>query len=138
LTAASRPSQALASHADRRKKDSRYAEYFRLRRGQVQENRYSLVSPNEVAMNGLGDDEAYLRDPNADDRSYYGAVRSAVIQRPSFGDFFQGLFGQPQRQVFPPSAGYGDLRSRSLEDRQWFPPRRVDPDVPWRDHQRGD
>jgi hypothetical protein len=30
-------------------------------------------------MNGLGDEEAYLRDPNADDRSYYGAVHSAAV-----------------------------------------------------------
>jgi penicillin-binding protein 1A len=119
-----------------------FTEYFRLRHGQVAETQYSLVSPNEVAMNGLGDDEAYLRDPNAGDRSYYGGGPFGggyYAQRPNFGDFFQGLFGQPQRQVYPPSAGgYGDLRSRSLEDRRWFPPRRVDPDVPWRDHQRGD
>jgi hypothetical protein len=84
-------------------------------------------------MNGLGDDEAYLRDPSADDRSYYGAVLSAIS-----ATFSSGLFGQPQRQVFPPSAGgYGNLRSRSPEDRRWFPPRRVDPDVRWRDYQRG-
>jgi len=125
-----------------------FTEYFRLRHGQVEETRYSLVSPNEVAANGLGDDEAFLRDPNAGDRSYFGGSPFGggyyYAQRPNLGGFFQGglfggLFGQPQRQVFPPTAGgYGDLRSRSPEDRRWFPPRRVDPDVPWRDHQRSD
>jgi hypothetical protein len=53
---------------------------------------------------------------------------------------FGSLFGQPQRQTVPPGAGggYGDLRARSPDDRRWFPPRRVDPDVPWRDRQRSD
>jgi membrane carboxypeptidase/penicillin-binding protein len=124
-----------------------FTEYFRLRHGQVAETQYSLVSPSEVATNGVGDDEGYLRDPNAGDRGYYGVNPYGggyyYQQRPNT-DFFQGglfgrLFGQPQRQVFPPNAGgYGDLRSRSPEDQRWFPPRRVDPDVPWRDHQRGD
>jgi penicillin-binding protein 1A len=123
-----------------------FTEYFRLRHGQVEETQYSLVSPNEVAANGVGDEEAYLRDPNAGERSYHGGNPFGggyyYTQRPS--DFFQGglfggLFGQPQRQVPPPGAGsYGDLRSRNAEERRWFPPRRVDPDVPWRDHQRGD
>jgi len=125
-----------------------FTEYFRLRHGQVQETQYYLVSPNEVASNGLGDDEAYPRDPYAGERGY--SVGSPFggggyyAQRPNSGDFFQGLFGglfgQPQRPVYPaPSAGgYGDLRAQSPEDRRWFPPRRVDPDVPWRDHQRGD
>lgn len=122
-----------------------FTEYFRLRHGQVAETQYSLVSPNEVATNGLGDEEAYPRDPSVGERSYYGGGPLGggyyYSQRPSSNDFFPGLFGglfgQPQRQVFPPNP-YGDLRSRSAEDRRWFPPRRVDPDVPWRDRQRGD
>ncbi len=124
-----------------------FTEYFRVRHGQVEETQYSLVSPSEVATNGLGDEEA-LRDPYAGERGYtvgspFGGGYSNA-QRPNFGDFFQGglfggLFGQPQRQVYPPTAGqYGDLRARSPEDRRWFPPRRIDPDVPWRDHQRSD
>jgi membrane carboxypeptidase/penicillin-binding protein len=127
-----------------------FTEYFRLRHGQVAQTQYSLVSPSEVADNGLGDDEAYLRDPYAGERGY--SVGSPFggggyyQQRPNpLGDFFQGglfggLFGQPQRPAYPPptAGGYGDLRARSSEDRRWFPPRRVDPDVPWRDHQRGD
>ncbi len=43
-------------------------------------------------MNGLGDDEGYLRDPNADDRSYYGGGPLGggyYGQRPHFGDFFK-------------------------------------------------
>jgi hypothetical protein len=125
-----------------------FTEYFRLRHGQVEETQYSLVSPSEVAANGLGDEEAYLRDPYAGDRGYFGGSPYGggyyYAPRSSLSDFFQGglfggLFGQPQRQVLPPNAGgYGDLRSRSAEDRRWFPPRRVDPDVPWRDRQRGD
>jgi penicillin-binding protein 1A len=116
-----------------------FTEYFRLRHGQVEETRYALVSPDEVAANGLGDDQDYLRDPNPGAR-YPGGGYYAQPQRP--GDLFQlfgSLFGQPQRQAFPPSGGggYGDL-SRSPEDRRWFPPRRVDPDVPWRDRQRGE
>jgi penicillin-binding protein 1A len=117
-----------------------FTEYFRMRHGQVEETRYALVSPDEVAANGLGDDQYYSRDPNAGER-YSGGGYYAQPQRP--GDLFQlfgSLFGQPQRQTFPPSAGggYGDLYSRSPEDRRWFPPRRVDPDVPWRDRQRSD
>jgi membrane carboxypeptidase/penicillin-binding protein len=123
-----------------------FTEYFRLRHGRVEETQYALVSQSEVAMNGLGDDEAYLRDPNAGERSYYpgggpfGGGYYAQPQRQNPGDLFQffgGLFGQPQRPA-PPNVGpYGDLRSRDTEDRRWSPPRRVDPDVPWRDHQRG-
>jgi penicillin-binding protein 1A len=125
-----------------------FTEYFRVRHGQVEETQYALVSPGEVASNGLGDDEDYLRDSNAGERVYPGASPYGggyyypQPQRQNPPDLFQlfgGLFGQPQRQVFPPSAGgYGDLYSRSPEDRRWVPPRRVDPDVPWRDRQRGD
>ena len=116
-----------------------FTEYFRLRHGQVEETQYSLVS-HEVAANGLGDDEAYLRDPYAGDRGYFGSSPYGG----GFGDFFRnglfgGLFGQPQRPVPPPNAGrYGDLRPRSSEDRRWFPPRQIDPDVPWRDRQRSE
>ncbi|HMA72404.1 MAG TPA: transglycosylase domain-containing protein [Xanthobacteraceae bacterium] len=127
-----------------------FTEYFRLRHGQVEETQYALVSPNEVATDELGDGEAYLRDPNAGDRGYYAGGQPGggyyYTQRPNTNGFFGlfGLFAPPQRQFFPPPpssspyGGYGDLRSRSAEDRRWAPPRRVDPDVPWRDHQRGD
>jgi membrane carboxypeptidase/penicillin-binding protein len=127
-----------------------FTEYFRLRHGQVETTQYFLVPPDEVATNNVGDGEDYLRDPNAGERNYYanGPLGGGYYaERPNTGGFFQGgglfggLFGPPQRQVFPPppSAGaYGDLRPRSSEDRRWFPPRRVDPDVPWRDRQRGD
>ncbi|HKD29637.1 MAG TPA: transglycosylase domain-containing protein [Xanthobacteraceae bacterium] len=119
-----------------------FTEYFRLRNGQVEQTQYALVSPSEVATNGLGND-----DPDGGERGYpggspfgggyyYGQPRQ---NPPDFFRLFGGLFGQPQRPVYPPSVGpYGDLRSRDTEDRRWFPPRRVDPDVPWRDHQRGD
>src|SRR5260370_6397624 len=91
-----------------------FTEYFRVRHGQVEETQYSLVSPSEVAQNGLGDDEAYPRDPYAGERGYsvgspFGGGYYA--QRPNpLGDFFQGglfggLFGQPQRPVYPPTAG---------------------------------
>ena len=51
-----------------------FTEYFRLRHGQVEETQYSLVSESEVAANGLGDDDAYLRDPNAGDRGFTGSI----------------------------------------------------------------
>ena len=122
-----------------------FTEYFRLRHGQMEETQYFLVSPNEVATNELDDGEAHLRDPYGGDRGYYANSPFGggyYSQRPNISGLFQGfggLFLQPQRQILPPlGGGYGDLRSRSLEDRRWAPPRRVDPDVPWRDHQRGD
>jgi penicillin-binding protein 1A len=128
-----------------------FTEYFRLRNGRVEETQYNLVSPDEVATSGdLGDGEAYVRDPNAGyGRGYYTERPSGgyYAERPSGGGLFQGglfggLFGQPQpqpqqRQAYPPNGGaYGDLRPRSYEDRRWVPPRRVDPDVPWRERQR--
>jgi penicillin-binding protein 1A len=122
-----------------------FTEYFRMRHGQVDETRYALVSPDEVAANGFGDDADDLRDPNAGERypSPYGGYGGYYAQPQRPGDLFQlfgSLFGQPQRQTVPPGAGggYGDLRARSPDDRRWFPPRRVDPDVPWRDRQRSD
>ncbi len=128
-----------------------FTEYFRLRHGQVEQTQYALVSPDEVATTGVGDDEANLGDPAAGERSYSGGGPISggyYPQRPTdiFQNLFGGLFGQPQRPVYPPgtvqSPGsgqqYGDLRSRNYEDRRWLPPREVDPDVPWRDRQRGD
>src|SRR5262249_37172153 len=97
--------------ADRGPGAEGFTEYFRVRRGRVEETQYSLVPQNEVATNGVGDDEAYLRDPYAGERGYtvgspFGGG-SYYTQRPNPGDFFQGgglfggLFGQPQRQVYP-------------------------------------
>jgi membrane carboxypeptidase/penicillin-binding protein len=123
-----------------------FTEYFRLRHGQLEETQYLMVSPSEVATNDLGDGEAYLRDPNMGDRGYYGNSPNGgyyYTERPYAGGsyrggMFEGFFGQPQRQVFPPNGGsYGDLSPRIPEDRRWAPPRRVDPDMPWYDRQRG-
>jgi penicillin-binding protein 1A len=142
-----------------------FTEYFRVRNGQIAQTQYSLVSPNDVAMTGLGDNEADL-DP---ERGYsggspFGGNGGYFPPRPNT-DIFQGgsifgnLFGQ--RPAYPPSTlspgpgqyqypssqygrpqypgtgQYGDLRQRD-DQRRWFPPRQIDPDVPWRDHQRGD
>ena len=67
------------------------------------------------------------------------------------GGIFGGLFGQPapqtqvQRPVYPQAQVqrpaypnqqqglFGETRPRYSEDRRWAPPRRYDPDVPWRD-----
>jgi membrane carboxypeptidase/penicillin-binding protein len=126
-----------------------FTEYFRLRHGQVEQTQYALVSPDEVATTGVGD-EANLGDPVAGERSNSGGGPFGggyYPQRPTdiFQNLLGGLFGQPQRPVYPPGSGqysgmsqYGDLRSRNYEDRRWVPPRQVDPDVPWRDRQRGD
>ncbi len=48
-----------------------------------------------------------------------------------------GPYGSPPGQYGGAPGQYGDLRPR-YDDRRWAPPRRVDPDVPWRDHQRGE
>src|SRR5260370_7228108 len=80
-----------------------FTEYFRVRHGQVEETQYSLVSPSEVATNGLGDEEA-LRDPYAGERGYtvgspFGGGYSNA-HRPNFGHSFQAdpfalLLAQP-------------------------------------------
>jgi membrane carboxypeptidase/penicillin-binding protein len=136
-----------------------FTEYFRVRRGQIAQTQYDLVSPNEVATTGLGDNEA---DLDAGERSYSGGGYSpqgqgfGIFQGGSvFGNLFgqrptyppgtlspgpgqyqypSGQYGRPQ---YPGTGQYGDLRQRD-DQRRWFPPRQIDPDVPWRDHQRGD
>jgi penicillin-binding protein 1A len=122
-----------------------FTEYFRLRHGQVEETQYLLVPPEELASSSgdYGDGETFMREPSggAYSRGYYsggGAGGYFYAERPNNG-FFQGgglfgIFGQPQRQVYPPSGGayYGEARPRAYEDRRWAPSRRVDPDVPWR------
>jgi hypothetical protein len=85
-------------------------------------------------MNGLGDEEAYLRDPNADDRSYYGAVHSAavIMDNARISATFSRVCLASRSAKFSrrAPAAMANLRSRSLEDRRGFPPHRVDPDVP--------
>jgi hypothetical protein len=121
-----------------------FTEYFRLRHGQVEETQYLLVPAEELASSGgdYGGGETFMREPSAGaySRGYYGTSPgggSYYAERPNNG-FFQGgglfgLFGQQQRQVYPPNGGaYGEARPRAYEDRRWVPPRRVDPDVPWR------
>jgi membrane peptidoglycan carboxypeptidase len=135
-----------------------FTEYFRVRPGQASPTptQYALVSPNEAVI-GLGDNDGDL-DP---ERSYsvgggYVPPRQSTDLFPG-GSFFGNLFGQrptyaPQYQYPPgqnPGAGrpqypgtgqYGDLR-RNYDDRRWFPPSRIDPDVPdWmrRDRQRSE
>jgi penicillin-binding protein 1A len=122
-----------------------FTEWFRVRRGQIEDRQYALVSPNEVASISLGDNE----DPEDRPISSGGWPQ----QRPAT-DIFQGgpfgnLFGRPTAPQFPASGqqfpgsgrqlpGNGEMRPRSNDERRWFPPRMVDPDVPWRDRQRGD
>jgi len=122
-----------------------FTEYFRLRHGQVEETQYLLVPPEELASSGgdSGGGDIFMREPGgggAYSRGYYSGGGSGgyyYAERPNTGGFFQGglfgLFGQQQRQVYPPSGGaYGEASPRAYEDRRWVPPRRVDPDVPWR------
>jgi membrane peptidoglycan carboxypeptidase len=126
-----------------------FTEYFRVRQGQMAQTQYSLVSPNDVAMTGFGDTET---DLDAGERSYSGG---GYFQPGTFqgGGLFGGLFGQrpvyaPQypgagqqypgaARQYPGTDQYGDLRPRNNDEQRWFPPRRIDPDVPWRDRQRG-
>jgi membrane carboxypeptidase/penicillin-binding protein len=121
-----------------------FTEYFRVRRGQIPQTQYALVSQSEAASASPGDGEG---DP--EERGIFGG---GFPPRPNT-DIFQGspfgtLFGQrPTAPQFPgggraaqvPNNGqYGDLRPRNNDERRWFPPRQIDPDVPWRDRQRGD
>jgi hypothetical protein len=146
--------------ADRGPGAEGFTEYFRIRHGQIAQTQYSLVSPNEAVTIGLGDNEA---DLDAGERSYSGGGYSPQGQ--GFGIFqggsiFGNLFGQPQRPMYAPqyqypygqsqnpgagrpqypgTSQYGDLRQPNNDDRRWFPPSRIDPDVPeWlrRDRQR--
>jgi membrane carboxypeptidase/penicillin-binding protein len=119
-----------------------FTEYFRLRKGKLDETQYAMVSQDEVYSArdpGDGETGGYAQPGYNGNGSYNGGYQSG-------GGLFQGgLFGlfapqqqQQQRPVYPPNgSGYygqsGDLRSRTTEDRRWVPPRRVDPDVPpWR------
>jgi penicillin-binding protein 1A len=143
-----------------------FTEYFRLRNGQLPQTQYALVTQDEVAS--LGENEGDPDDPAGAERGYsggmpyypYGGAYSGggggyYSQRPNndniMQNLFGGLFGQRQRPAYPsaglaagpgarqyPGSQYGDLRPRDYEERRWFPPRQVDPDVPWRNYQRGD
>ncbi len=136
-----------------------FTEYFRVRPGQANPTatQYALVSPNEAVI-GLGDNEGDL-DP---ERSYSAGggyypprpntdVLSNIFgnlfgQRPTYAPPYQYPSGQSQnpgagRPQYPGTSQYGDLRQRYYDDRRWFPPSRIDPDVPeWlrRDRQRSE
>jgi membrane carboxypeptidase/penicillin-binding protein len=133
--------------------DEGFTEYFRVRQGRVAQTQYALVSPDELASTSP-DDQAEL-DPASRENGYSGGGYSpprapndlfgGLFGNSQGGGLFGNLFGPPQPQrppanVPPPGAGsgqYGDLRPRNNDERRWFPPRQVDPDVPWRDP-RGD
>ncbi|MCL2430426.1 MAG: penicillin-binding transpeptidase domain-containing protein, partial [Alphaproteobacteria bacterium] len=131
--------------ADRGPGDEGFTEYFRVRQGRVAQTQYALVSPDEVASN-TPDDQAEL-DPAGRENGYSGGGYSpppndlfgGLFGNSHGGGLFGNLFGPPQPQrppvnVPPPGGGqYGDLRPRNNDERRWFPPRQVDPDVPWRD-----
>jgi len=132
-----------------------FTEYFRLHGGQADDTQYALVSQGEVASSGDGDDgEVVTRHSRGEySRGYYQSNPGGGAyyqERPNNG-FFQGgffgdLFGQQQqvqRPVYPPGYGQpgtgvvGEARSRYYEERRGGSPRRVDPDVPFRDRQSG-
>ena len=123
--------------ADRGPGEEGFTEYFRVREGHVAETQYALVSPGDLESNP---DEQGDFDPTGREGGGYVPPRTPGDL---LGGLFGGLFGQPQPQPQrpqPPPPGtnqYGDLRARNGgDDRRWFPPRQVDPDVPWRDRQR--
>jgi hypothetical protein len=122
-----------------------------MRQGRVAETQYALVSPDEVASSAPDDQEL---DPAGRENGYSGGgyppprspndLFGGLFGNSQGGGLFGNLFGQPQRppanvppsgagQQYPGSGQYGDLRPRNNDDRRWFPPRQVDPDVPWRD-----
>ncbi len=125
-----------------------FTEYFRLRGGQLEETQYYLVSADDVvAERDPGDGEAFQGGDYG--RGYYSGSTSQgggyySPGAPSGGGLFGsgGIFGglfapsppPAQRPLYPPNGGNGgDLRPRVSEERRWVPPRRVDPDVPFRD-----
>jgi membrane carboxypeptidase/penicillin-binding protein len=119
-----------------------FTEYFRLHDGQVDDTQYNIVSQDEVATpdtgyaGGYGDGGRYYPGYPGN-RTYYPNGYGGGL-----GSFF-GLFGggsyvPQQRPIYPPAAQpyyggpFGELRSRSSEDRRFVAPRRVDPDYPYR------
>lgn len=121
---------------DRGPGEEGFTEYFRVRDGRVAETQYALVSPGE--LQNTPDEQADF-DPTGREGGGYVPPQSAGDN--IFTGLFGNLFGAPQRpQPMPPPPGtgqYGDLHPRNgNDDRRWFPPRQVDPDVPWRDRQR--
>jgi hypothetical protein len=125
-----------------------FTEYFRLRNGQMDDTQYDIVSQSEVATPDTG----YAGGYGDGGRTYYpgGYYQGNRAYYPNAygggglfgnGGFF-GLFGgptyvQPQRPIYPPAAQrgggtYGELRSRSSEERRFVAPRRIDPDYPYR------
>ena len=110
----------------------------------MDDTQYNIVSQDEVATpdtgyaGGYGDGDRVYYPSYPSDRTYYPNSYGGL------GSFF-GLFGggptyvQPQqRPLYPPAAQpnyggqFGELRSRSSEDRRFVAPRRVDPDYPYR------
>jgi membrane carboxypeptidase/penicillin-binding protein len=143
-----------------------FTEYFRRRPGQqLATTQFALVSPNEAVMAGFNDNNE-ADDP--EDRPFNGFFQSLQRPQQRPGDFappgtvWGGQWGGQQRPTAPqwgapgqqwsgpgpfqgrqqqssPGTGtYDDLPRRSQDDRRWSPPRQFDPDVPWRDRQRGD
>jgi penicillin-binding protein 1A len=127
-----------------------FTEYFRLRNGQMDDTQYNIVSQDEVATPDTGYAGGYGDSGRDAGRVYYpGGYQGSRTYYPNngyggggLGSFF-GLFGggatyaQPQRPVYPPATQpnyglFGELRSRSSEDRRYVTPRRVDPDYPYR------
>jgi penicillin-binding protein 1A len=140
-----------------------FTEYFRVRPGQQPTStQYALVSPNEVATTGLSDSDADPEDRPIASNGWPGWQQQQPQQRP--GGFLPNVLGNVlgggngwwgQRPMAPQWSGpgqsgpgqfpgaqnrqqYSDLPTRNPDDRRWFPPRQFDPDVPWRDRQRGD
>jgi penicillin-binding protein 1A len=127
-----------------------FTEYFRLRNGQMDDTQYNIVSQDEVGTPDTGYAGGYGDTGRDSGRVYYpGGYQGSRTYYPNsgyggggLGSFF-GLFGggatyaQPQRPVYPPATQpnyglFGELRSRSSEDRRYVAPRRVDPDYPYR------
>jgi len=124
--------------SDRRQQT--FTEYFRLHDGQIDDTQYNIVSQDEVGTPDTGYAGGY-----GDGGRYYPGYPGYRSYYPNggLGSFF-GLFGggqsyvPQQRPIYPPTAQpyyggpFGELRSRSSEDRRFLAPRRVDPDYPYR------
>jgi len=129
-----------------------FTEYFRLKRGRLEDTQYRLVPPNEtVAARDPGDGEMPRRGPVSGDygRGYYSS-RGGYYQGAGGRGFFQGSFAgrlstppssQVLRPVNPPNGlpngdFSGETRQRYSEDRGSAPSPRVDPALSWWGRQR--
>jgi membrane carboxypeptidase/penicillin-binding protein len=109
-----------------------FTEYFRLdRTGRFAETQYQFVSREEVAM--------YVYREPGDGEMYgygnYGQYPNPQGQYPQ-NPYYQGQYGRSPGGLFGSIGRAIESRSRVYDQREYYPPQRVDPQYPWWDRQR--